>query len=191
MYCDPSGLAREEVIPVDKMSYSDIKKEFNSLYSEFVKKKRKSVPSVSNELLKAELDYGKYGKLPKKKGDNITGHHMPANDYMYKVTNTKMKDSWAMNLEQPDVAGRHRRTFTYGLAADSRAKQLYDSLTPRDALAFDLYDAKRILAEDKVYDSFARERFQGYIDDYTSDKNFKEIFDKDSDYNNKSTCKKK
>lgn len=76
-----------------------------------------------------------------------------------------MDDSWAMNLEQPKMAGRHRRTFTYGLSSDSRAKQLYDKLTPRDALAFDLYDTKRILLEDEVYDSYARMRIQGYIDD--------------------------
>lgn len=69
-----------------------------------------------------------------------------------------MDDSWAMNLEQPKMAGRHRRTFTYGLSSDSRAKQLYDKLTPRDALAFDLYDTKRILLEDEVYDSYARMR---------------------------------
>ena len=102
-----------------------------------------------------------------------------------------MDDSWAMNLEQPKMAGRHRRTFTYGLSSDSRAKQLYDKLTPRDALAFDLYDTKRILLEDEVYDSYARMRIQGYIDDYTSDEDFQEIFDKKSRYNEKSTCKKK
>ena len=102
-----------------------------------------------------------------------------------------MDDSWAMNLEQPKMAGRHRRTFTYGLSSDSRAKQLYDKLTPRDALAFDLYDTKRILLEDEVYDSYARMRIQGYIDDYTSDEDFQEIFDKKSKYNEKSTCKKK
>lgn len=79
------------------------------------------------------------------------------------------------------MAGRHRRTFTYGLSSDSRAKQLYDKLTPRDALAFDLYDTKRILLEDEVYDSYARMRIQGYIDDYTSDEDFQEIFDKKAD----------
>ena len=85
MYSDPSGFAKDILNPVDKMSYEDIKKELNLIYSEFVKKKKASVPSVSNKLLKAELDYGAYGDLNKVVGDNLTGHHMPANNYMKKI----------------------------------------------------------------------------------------------------------
>lgn len=81
---------------------------------------------------------------------------MPSNDFMKKKTGISRRKSWAMNLEQPSIAGRHRRTFTYGLYSNSRAKQLYDALTPRDALAFDIYDVKRILLEDGVYDSYAK-----------------------------------
>ena len=110
-----------------------------------------------------------------------------------------------MNLEQPNTAGRHRRTFTYGLSADSRGKQLYDALTPRDALAFDINDAKRILIEDGVYNFNAKKALKDYINDYTSQESvgsgkskkkasitsFKEIFSKDSEYNKKSTkCNK-
>ena len=79
MYCDPSGFSMDESIPISEMPYADIKKELNSIYLEFVKKKKLNVPSVSNKLLKAELDYGKYGKLPKKKGDNITGQKIQRN----------------------------------------------------------------------------------------------------------------
>ena len=37
MYSDPSGFAKDILNPVDKMSYEDIKKELNLIYSEFVK----------------------------------------------------------------------------------------------------------------------------------------------------------
>ena len=47
---------------------------------------------------------------------------MPSNDFMKKKTGISRRKSWAMNLEQPSIAGRHRRTFTYGLYSNSRAK---------------------------------------------------------------------
>lgn len=156
---------------------------------------------LENGLLNKELDYGRYGSIPKPSGDDLTGHHMPSNDYMKKKFNISKNDSWAMNLEQPEMAGRHRRTFTYGLSADYRGKQLYDSLTPRDAFAFDLYDVRRILIEDGVYNSTAKKALKSFVNDYInepkvgssrskrqkSDTTFKEIFNKSSKYHKKGT----
>ena len=198
MYVDPSGY---DQIPVSEMSYSDIKQELRKVYSDFVEKKNSNVSSTGNGLLNNELDYGRYGSIPKPSGDDLTGHHMPSNDYMKKNFNISKKDSWAMNLEQPNTSGRHRRTFTYGLSSDSRGKQLYDALTPRDALAFDMYDARRILIEDGVYNADAKKALKNYINDYTSQEkvgssrskrnksktSFKDIFSKDSNYNERSS----
>ena len=198
MYVDPSGY---DQVPVSEMSYSDIKEELGYLYSDFVKRKNSNVSSTGNGLLNNELDYGRYGSIPKPAGDDLTGHHMLSNDYMKKKFNISKNDSWAMHLEQPDTSGRHRRTYTYGLSSDSRGKQLYDALTPRDALAFDMYDARRILMKDGVYNTDARRALKNYINDYTNQEkvgssrskrnklqtSFKEIFSKNSDYNKRSS----
>lgn len=60
-----------------------------------------------------------------------------------------MDESLELNLEQlsPRVGGRHRRTFK------ERGKELYLNLMPRDALAFDINDIRRILKEDGLYNS--------------------------------------
>ena len=57
MYADPSGYAKS-IVPVNELSYEDVKKELNDIYADFVKKKKSNVPSISNKLLKTELDYG-------------------------------------------------------------------------------------------------------------------------------------
>lgn len=83
-----------------------------------------------------------YGKVPQLDGDDLTPHHMPSNQYMKTKFDVEMRESYAMNLEQPfpGVGGRHRRTFTYGLSANTRPRdyELYDALKPRDAMAFDI-----------------------------------------------------
>ena len=83
MSADPSGYAKS-IVPVNELSYEDVKKELNDIYVDFVKKKKSNVPGISNKLLKTELDYGEYGSLLQITGDNITGHHMPSNDFMKK-----------------------------------------------------------------------------------------------------------
>ena len=57
MYADPSGYAKS-IVPVNELSYEEVKKELNDIYADFVKKKKSNVPSISNKLLKTELDYG-------------------------------------------------------------------------------------------------------------------------------------
>lgn len=42
----------------------------------------------------------------------------------------------------------------------------YLALKPRDALAFDILDVRRILIEDGVYDSFMRGQLRKHIDSY-------------------------
>ena len=80
-----------------------------------------------------------------------------------------------MNLEHvfPGQGGRHKRTFTYGLSESNRPidYKLYNSLSPRDALAFDINNARRILKEDGVYDSNAKQKLMQYIKDAKQQKN--------------------
>ncbi|MFT8352780.1 RHS repeat-associated core domain-containing protein, partial [Clostridium saccharoperbutylacetonicum] len=144
-------------------------------YKIFVKNKNNSVAKTSGELLPNELDYGPYKSLKQKKNDNITPHHMPANDYMSENFGVPFRNSYAMNLEHifPGQGGRHKRTFTYGLSESNRPidYKLYNSLSPRDALAFDINDARRILKEDGIYDSNAKKKLMQYIKDAKQQKN--------------------
>ncbi|NOG28837.1 hypothetical protein HL291_14535 [Lysinibacillus fusiformis] len=68
----------------------------------------------------------------------------------------------------PGQGGRHRRTFTYGLNQRTRPEDfdLYMSLKPRDALAFDVNDLRRILKEDGLYSKENKEKLKEYIDYY-------------------------
>lgn len=144
-----------------------------------------------------ELFYDHFGDLPNEVGDNLTGHHMPADSYMAQYQKDRNK-SYAMFFEQPGKGGRHRRTFTYGRTDGGRAKQLYNALTPRDALAFDLRDMRRILNEDiagvtdlelrKALRERINQQMKDYINDYKNDENFKELFDKNSIYNQIASC---
>jgi len=181
-YVDPSGYAGEK--PISEMTYSEIKAELNQRYVDFVQQKKARIPQTSTELLTGELNYGPYGKVPQLDGDDLTPHHMPSNQYMKTKFGVGMRESYAMNLEQPfpGVGGRHRRTFTYGLSANTRPRdyELYNALKPRDAMAFDIRDAKRVLIEDGVYVSNARKSLMKYIDDYTKfEKDGKKIFEKE------------
>lgn len=67
---------------------------------------------------------------------------------------------------------------------------LYSSLTPRDALAFDIKDARQILIEDKVYTKETREKLQGYINEYKNNEKTKEIFKKQDKSNITVACDK-
>ncbi|UPO87356.1 T7SS effector LXG polymorphic toxin [Niallia sp. Man26] len=162
--------------------YDKIKEQIQERYKHFVENKKQNIPQTSNELLPNELNHGKYGKLPNEIGDNITGHHMPSNKYMQETFGIKTRDSYAMFLEHPHPGqgGRHRRTFTYGLSKTTREEDfdLYMSLKPRDTLAFDINDLRRILKEDGLYNQETRKKIEEYINYYrTYEHNDVKIFD--------------
>ncbi|WP_284777593.1 PAAR-like domain-containing protein [Agrobacterium sp. lyk4-40-TYG-31] len=111
------------------------------------------------ELLPDEGKVGTYGDLVKAgtKGDNITPHHIPSSNRMAKEGVAK-KDGVAINMEQPTPGsgGRHRSTFTYGNQADM-------NMTPRDALAAGVWDARRIYQSDGLYTPEIRKSLQEMI----------------------------
>ncbi|KIV72543.1 Putative toxin component near putative ESAT-related protein, repetitive [Bacillus mycoides] len=154
----------------DKVDYGKLKEKLNERYKDFVNKKNERIPQTSDTYLENELNHGKFGELPEVKGDNITGHHMPSNKYMNDKYSIETDESYAINLEHPHPGrgGRHRRTFTYGLSSRTRPEdfKLYMSLKPRDALAFDVNDLRRILKEDGLYNKDSRERIREYIEYY-------------------------
>ena len=154
----------------DKVDYGKLKEKLNKRYKDFVNKKNERIPQTSDTYLENELNHGKFGELPEVKGDNITGHHMPSNKYMNDKYSIETDESYAINLEHPHPGrgGRHRRTFTYGLSSRTRPEdfKLYMSLKPRDALAFDVNDLRRILKEDGLYNKDSRERIREYIEYY-------------------------
>ena len=92
-------------------------------------------------MLPGEGNIGTYKDLIKagKRGDNITPHHMPSAGYM-KQKGVANSDGLAMNMEMPSpgTGGRHRLTDTYGGNMTSEQRAYYYSLSPRDALAFDI-----------------------------------------------------
>jgi hypothetical protein len=63
-----------------------------------------------------------------------------------KVPGYTRNEGIAINMEQPTpgTGGRHRRTASYGTSPDL-------SLTPRQALAREIRDAKRIYQADGLY----------------------------------------
>ena len=172
-YVDPSGNVICENLYKKLKFYEDeykkIKQELKSYYKNFVEKKNKKPEYKMRNLkeLPREFTFGRFGALEEIVGDNITGHHMPSDDYMEKFHNIFTQDSFALNLEHPNpgCGGRHRRTFSYG-KKNERVKECYFSLNPRDMLAFDLFDAKRILMEDGLWNSSTREIFSDYIETY-------------------------
>ncbi|MFD1745665.1 hypothetical protein ACFSE1_09355 [Rhizobium helianthi] len=111
------------------------------------------------QLLPDEGKVGTYGDLiaAGKKGDDITPHHIPSSNRMAKEGITK-RDGVAINMEQPTPGsgGRHRSTFTYGNTADI-------GMTPRDALAAGVRDARRIYQADGLYTPELRRSLQDLI----------------------------
>lgn len=57
----------------------------------------------------------------------------------------------SMNMEHPPTGGRHRLTDTYGRNMTDAQKAYYYSLSPRDALAYDLYNARNIYMSQGLY----------------------------------------
>jgi hypothetical protein len=107
---------------------------------------------VVRPLLQGEGRVGTYRELlkqnPKKSG--LAGHHMPSASYMEKRGITR-KEAIAMNVEHPTESiipsGRHQQTRTFG------GKSKVDSeLAPRDELAADIHDMRKIYQNGVVYD---------------------------------------
>lgn len=48
-------------------------------------------------------------------------------------------------MEQPKKGGRHRQTSTYGRKMTGTEKAAYYASSPRDALAHDLWDARKFI----------------------------------------------
>jgi hypothetical protein len=91
------------------------------------------------------------------KGDNITPHHIPSANRMA-LEGVSKGDGIAINMEQPfpGAGGRHRATFTYGTKADI-------DMTPRQALAAGVWDARRIYRADGLYTPQIRSSLQDLI----------------------------
>ncbi len=115
-----------------------------------------------------EGDIGTYKELVKagKRGDILTPHHMPSAEYMAKKGVSK-NDSLCMNMEMPvpGSGGRHRLTATYGRNMTDAEKAVYYSLSPRDALAFDINNARKIYQNDGQYAEIRPQLIQ-YINTY-------------------------
>ena len=115
----------------------------------------------SPTLLPHEGEVGTYGDLSASgtRGDNITAHHMPSDSYMKGTVPGYTRDEGiAMNMEQPTpgAGGRHRLTSSYGTSPDL-------SVSPRDALAGDVSNARSIYQSQGLYNSDMRGSLQDVI----------------------------
>ena len=148
MYCDPSGFAKETC-------KSKVGGECDS-------------ESSTYSLLPGEGDIGTYKDLVKagKRGDNITPHHMPSAEYMG-TKGVARNDGLCMNMEMPSpgTGGRHRLTDTYGRNMTDTKKAYYYSLSPRDALAYDIKNLREIYQSQGLY-SEIRPQLRKYIKKY-------------------------
>jgi len=134
--------------------------------------------SGSYSLLPGEGEIGTYRDLldAGEVGDNITPHHMPSAEYMAQHGVGK-KDGLCMNMEMPSpgTGGRHRLTDTYGRNMTDAEKAYYYSLSPRDALAYDIANMRQIYQSQGLY-SEIRPKLQEYIKQYKE--LMPELFDK-------------
>lgn len=121
--------------------------------------------SGTYSLLPGEGDIGTYRDLLDawEVGDNITPHHMPSAEYISQYGVSK-KDGLCMNMEMPSpgTGGRHRLTDTYGRNMTDAEKAYYYSLSPRDALAYDIKNVRKIYQSQGLYTQI-RPQLQRYI----------------------------
>ena len=117
---------------------------------------------AGNPILKGEGNVGTYKELidAGKRGDDLTPHNMPSAEYM-KNNGVSKNNGISMNMEQPATGGRHRLTDTYGRNMTDAEKANYYSLSLRDALAHDLWNAREIYIQQGKYTSEIR---QGLLD---------------------------
>ena len=132
----------------------------------------------TSRLLPREGDVGTYKDLVDagEVGDNITPHHMPSAEYMRRYGVSK-NDGLCMNMEMPNpgTGGRHRLTYTFGRNMTNAEKELYYSLKPREALAFDVKNVKKIYYEEGQY-SAIKPKIKEFIEESKSV--FPDLFDK-------------
>ena len=161
VYDDPSGYERKACPPQGKISES-VDESGSSSYS----------------LLPSEGEIGTYRELldAGEVGDNITPHHMPSAEYMSQY-GVGREDGLCMNMEMPSpgTGGRHRLTDTYGRNMTDAEKAYYYSLSPRDALAYDIANMRQIYQSQGLY-SEIRPKLQEYIKKYME--LMPELFDK-------------
>ena len=161
VYDDPSGYKRKACPPQGKISES-VDESGSSSYS----------------LLPSEGEIGTYRELldAGEVGDNITPHHMPSAEYMSQY-GVGREDGLCMNMEMPSpgTGGRHRLTDTYGRNMTDAEKAYYYSLSPRDALAYDIANMRQIYQSQGLY-SEIRPKLQEYIKKYME--LMPELFDK-------------
>nr|WP_083189828.1 RHS repeat-associated core domain-containing protein [Orenia metallireducens] len=123
-------------------------------------------------LLPNEGMVGSYGRLDYigVKGDNLTPHHMPSAKYI-EQHGVNYRDGISMFVEQPypGSGGRHRLTKTYGRNMTDIQKQNYYNLSPRDALAYDIRDLRKIYMDQNIYTSEIRSGLLEVIQQNKSD----------------------
>jgi hypothetical protein len=133
-----------------------VKKVSEKIVQREIKKK------VAKEALRnGELKVGKYKDLLKSRRleekeigkERLEAHHMPSVKYL-KGKNVPSGDGVAMEM-QPQ---RHTQTRTYG----AKNKQLLDE-SPRDALARDVKDAKKVYNDNGLYDEKVRKSLQEVV----------------------------
>ena len=111
------------------------------------------------QLLPGEGRVDTYGELSKmKRGDNLTPHHIPQNSYM-KSKGVSADEGIAILMEHPfpGTGGRHRATATYGRKPDL-------TRNPRDILAHDVQDARKIYRKDGLYTPGIRRGLQEVVE---------------------------
>lgn len=89
---------------------------------------------------------------------------MPSKKYMETNLGVHKNDGVSMNMEHPHPGkgGRHRQTETYGLTGEKLREYL--SLEPRDVLARDIWDARRIYQNDGLCSPEIRRSLQEVIE---------------------------
>ena len=123
--------------------------------------RRTKIANHKSELLPGEGTVGRYGELLKagRRGDNLTPHHIPSNGFMVaKVPGYTREMGIAIMMEHPlpGKGGRHRQTISYGQPTDL-------SLSPREALAREIRDARAIYRRQGFYTPQIRRSLQQVI----------------------------
>jgi len=144
-------------VGIKQMPQNDVQKNYNKVMAD---SGNGGSGSGGQKLLSSEGNVGTYKDLVKSgsRGDNITPHHMPSAEYMKENFNISKNDGVSMNMEQPfpGAGGRHRLTRSYGSGTDLTE-------TPRDSLARDIMDVRRIYQNDGLYTSTIRQSLQEVI----------------------------
>jgi hypothetical protein len=116
-------------------------------------------------LLPGEGKVGTYEELidTGSREDNITPHHIPSAKYMKTNAGVHKNDGVSMNMEHPytGTLWKHCKTATYGMTGQKL--QEYLNLSPKDALAHDIWDARKTYKNDGLYTPQIRRSLQDVI----------------------------